>query len=435
VSYQFNPIHPDLIRRIYEIFRECGKVSTDTRKITEGSVFFALRGDNFDGNEYAHKALELGASYAVVDSPWFTSSENFIKVPDVLSCLQQVAVMHRSNLNVSVIGITGSNGKTTTKELMKSVLMQQFNVLATEGNLNNHIGVPLTLLKLTREHTQAIIEMGASSIGEIKQLCSFARPDIGYITNFGKAHLEGFGSEEAVIRGKSELYEDLRNGNGVAIVNGNDKKQMKATRDISRFVFGEKDADCKITLGTPIDGNLVINVEGTDIRSNLTGTYNLSNIAAAAALGCYLKVPLQSIQKGIAAYVPENNRSQWLIMGSNKILLDAYNANPSSVEVALQSLSELPGKKWVIIGDMFELGHYARQEHQRIARLANELDFDKVLLVGENFYNINGVENVQTFANIDLLRKFLESEQIENTTILLKGSRGMKMESLLNIFS
>ena len=427
-------MNPELLQHLYQHFIECGKVSTDTRNISQGSIFFALRGDNFDGNEYAQEALTIGASYAVVDSPWFSASERFIKVPDVLTCLQELATLHRSKMPATVIGLTGSNGKTTTKELMKSVLMQEFNVLATEGNLNNHIGVPLTLLKLTPEHTHAIIEMGASSIGEIQQLCTFARPDIGYITNFGKAHLEGFGSEEGVLKGKSELYDDLLFRRGTAIVNGNDKKQMKATRKLSRFVFGEEDADCTIIQGKSVDGNLVVNVEGTEIQSNVTGEYNYANIAAAAALGCYLKMSIQSIEKGIAAYVPGDNRSQWLTKGSNKILLDAYNANPSSVEAALQSFSTLPGKKWVIIGDMFELGHYAKQEHQRIARLAGQLNFDKVLLVGENFYRIHGLENVQSFADINLLSAYLESEAIDKTTILLKGSRGMKMERLLNVF-
>ncbi|MCC5918406.1 MAG: UDP-N-acetylmuramoyl-tripeptide--D-alanyl-D-alanine ligase [Cryomorphaceae bacterium] len=429
-------MHLDLINHIYKAFLNSTGVSIDSRSIREGSIFFALRGDNFDGNQFAHEAIANGASYAVVDSPWFSSSENVFKVPDVLLALQEIATLHRQRSNATVIGLTGSNGKTTTKELIYAVLRQTHRVLATEGNLNNHIGVPLTLLRIRPEHEYVIVEMGASSVGEIEMLSEITKPDVGLITNYGKAHLEGFGSPEGVIQGKSELFEYLRKRNGVAIVNADDDIQMKRSEGMQRYTYGLGNVDCFIDLLVGEDPFLRVIVAGTEIETQMTGIFNYSNIASAAALSCYLSIPMSAIKKGIHSYIPGNNRSQWVETGSNKVFLDAYNANPTSVEASLLSLTTLEGNRCAIIGDMFELGLFAKQEHKQIANTAVSLGIEKVILVGEIFNTVRGLDgfaNLEIYQNMDNLRDRLIDNPITNSIILLKGSRGMKMESLLEI--
>lgn len=421
------------LKRIYEAFSQNGLVSTDSRNIPQGAVFFALKGPNFDGNTYAKEALTKGAIAAVVDDPALANEENLIFVPDVLEALQALALMHRKAMGTTIIGLTGSNGKTTSKELMHAVLKQSFDVLATEGNLNNHIGVPLTLLRLKPSHQVAIVEMGANGIGQIEELAALAQPDYGYITNFGKAHLEGFGSEEGVVIGKSELYQQLRATNGTAIVNADDPKQIKQSAGINRVLFGTQ-GDVQITTGISDEGLVYADYYGMRIQSQLTGDYNQSNVAAAIAVGVMFDMPLDKIDAGISGYVPTNNRSQWCAVGGVRVLLDAYNANPTSVEAALKSFAQVPGEKWVVLGDMLELGNYSEEEHQRIADLAASLSFEKVLLVGPHFSK-TASPLVESFESTQAVADYLSNQKInEALSVLLKGSRGMKMESLLSCF-
>ncbi len=421
------------LERIYQAFSQNGLVSTDSRNIPLGAVFFALKGPNFDGNKYAKEALTKGAIAAVVDDPALANEQNLIVVPDVLKALQALSVMHRKAMGTTIIGLTGSNGKTTSKELMHAVLKQSFDVLATEGNLNNHIGVPLTLLRLKPSHQVAIVEMGANGIGQIEELAAMAQPDYGYITNFGKAHLEGFGSEEGVVIGKSELYQQLRATNRTAIVNADDSKQIQQSAGINRVTFGGQ-GDVKITCGVSDDGLVYGDYYGVRIQSQLTGAYNQSNVAAAIAVGVLFDMPLNKIEAGISGYVPTNNRSQWCTVGGVRLLLDAYNANPTSVEAALTSFASLPGKKWVVLGDMLELGIYANDEHQKIADIAASLSFDKVLLVGPFFRKVTSPE-VETFESTSAVADYLSNQKTNDAlSVLLKGSRGMKMESLLSCF-
>ncbi|MCH8547098.1 MAG: UDP-N-acetylmuramoyl-tripeptide--D-alanyl-D-alanine ligase [Cryomorphaceae bacterium] len=421
--------------RIYQAYAQHGLVSTDSRNIPQGAVFFALKGPNFDGNQYAEEAINKGAIASVVDDPSLANEDHLIYVPDVLKALQALAVMHRKKLGTTVIGLTGSNGKTTSKELMHAVLKQSFDVLATEGNLNNHIGVPLSLLRLKPSHQIAIIEMGANGIGQIEELSALAQPDYGYITNFGKAHLEGFGSEEGVVIGKSELYQQLRRTNGTAIVNADDHKQIQQSVGINRVTFGEN-GDVKITGGISNEGLVYGEYYGVRIQSQLTGAYNQSNVAAAITLGVMFDMPLDKIEAGISEYVPTNNRSQWCTVGKVRVLLDAYNANPTSVEAALHSFARIPGNKWVVLGDMLELGIYSEEEHQKIADLAAELSFEKVLLVGPHFSKVLLPSPlVQTFDDTGSVSDYLSKQNTNHTfSVLLKGSRGMKMESLLSCF-
>ncbi len=419
---------------IYDAFVKKGKVSTDSRNIPEGAVFFALKGPSFDGNEYAFEALEKGASLAVVDNPNLKEKPNVCFVDDALTALQALATHHRLQMNATVIGLTGSNGKTTTKELMYAVLRQHANTLATEGNLNNHIGVPLSLLKMTSEHRFAIIEMGANGIGQIAELSSFALPDYGYITNFGKAHLEGFGSKEGVIQGKSELYEQLRSNDGVALVNSNDPTQMQRSSGLRRITFGSSHADVVVQTGVNDQGFVYVDVEGHRITTQLTGAYNATNAAAAVALGVSLNVPVEKIKASIEGYEPRNNRSQWVNRGGVRIMLDAYNANPDSVEAALVSFAKHPGVKWVALGDMLELGAYAEAEHKRIAELATTLGFDRILLVGPIYKTTTGLpDGVEVYSSTEEVKKAFENHP-QNVSLLLKGSRGMAMESLLTCF-
>ena len=336
------------ITELYQYFKTCTGVSTDTRNILPGNLFFALKGPNFDGNTYAVKALEQGAKYAIVDR-WESAEKvpGILRVPDVLKALQALASHHRKVLKTPLIAITGSNGKTTTKELFKEVLQTRFTVLATQGNLNNHIGVPLTLLKLKPETDVGIIEMGANHKGEIKALCAIATPDWGYITNFGKAHLEGFGSLEGVIEGKSELYYYLNASNGKIIINGDDPIQLKLNAEAAAISFGKKDR-CNYRfeeIATPRNEILLKN-NGTLYSSSLYGKYNIPNIAAAITIGEIFNVPKSLIQKGIQQYKPENNRSQIITKEDLRIVLDAYNANPTSVKAALNSFLE--GKEKVL---------------------------------------------------------------------------------------
>lgn len=422
------------IEALHQLFLKAKSVSTDTRTLEKGTLFFALKGENFNGNRFAQKALDLGASYCIIDEVQEPDNERFILVDDVLQTLQKLANYHRNYLNIPIIALTGSNGKTTTKELIYSVLKQRYETQATFGNLNNHIGVPLTLLRMDESTEIGIVEMGANHIGEIAQLCTIANPNFGYITNFGKAHLEGFGSEEGVVKGKSELYDYLKQKKGTIFLNADDKKQVKQVGAYqNRITFSERESsDFTIALlkESPF---LSIEINKTLIYTQLLGRYNFTNTAAAIAVGLNFDVDLKSIKKGIESYAPKNNRSQIIKQNSNTIILDAYNANPSSVEAALKNFKVMEGsQKIVILGDMFELGEQSYDEHQSVIDLAKSLDFSQLYLVGNHFFEHHqNYSNILFFKDFERLTIHLEDNPIKQSTVLVKGSRGMALERLL----
>lgn len=417
------------IEQLYQLFEESYFVDTDTRKIRKGSLFFALKGDHFNGNEFALTAIKNGAKYAIIDEEKYHTHSNTILVSNVLETLQSLANFHRKKLNTPILSLTGSNGKTTTKELINAVLAKKYNTIATIGNLNNHIGVPLTLLNITKETELAIIEMGANHLHEIATLCKIAEPNFGYITNFGKAHLEGFGGVDGVIKGKSELYDFLRVNKGIAFVNVTDTLQMKQSEGVNTIPFGN--TDISLTTADPF---VKVKFKTVEINSHLIGNYNYNNIAAAICIGNYFNVPLDDIKKGIENYIPSNNRSQIIEKGTNKIILDAYNANPSSMAAALENfhqLNETP--KVVFLGDMFELGKESLYEHQKIGELVSTYQFDTVYLIGKAFSTIQ-VKNAFVYDSFDAFKASNYKLNITNSTILIKGSRGMALERLLELF-
>ncbi|MFA5296765.1 MAG: UDP-N-acetylmuramoyl-tripeptide--D-alanyl-D-alanine ligase [Lutibacter sp.] len=416
------------IEQLYQLYTKNYLVDTDTRKIRKGSIFFALKGDNFNGNKFAADALKSGASYAVIDEVEYHTSPNTILVENVLSTLQQLANFHRKQLTFPIISLTGSNGKTTTKELINAVLSKKYKTTATIGNLNNHIGVPLTLLSMTPKTEIGIVEMGANHLKEIEFLCSIAAPNFGLITNFGKAHLEGFGSSDGVIKGKSELYVFLRSSNGTVFINTDDELQVKQSSGINTIAFN----------GTQIkfvEANPFVKIEFKNIiiESNLIGKYNYSNIMVAIAIGNYFKIPENDIKNAIESYIPSNNRSQLLQKGTNKIILDAYNANPSSMQAALENFSQLKDtNKIVFLGDMFELGEESKTEHQKIANLVTSYSFSKVFLIGKAF-STTRVKNAFVSESYESFKNSTNYSNINNATILIKGSRGMALERLLDL--
>ncbi len=422
------------IAQLHQIFLAATAVCTDTRKIAPGVLFFALKGDNFNGNRFASEALELGASFAVIDQKEFNSEDKrLILVPNVLEALQQLASFHRKYLAVPIIGLTGSNGKTTTKELLSAVLRQQFNLVATKRNLNNHIGVPLTLLSMGATTEIGIVEMGANHLKEIEALCEIAQPDYGYITNFGKAHLEGFGSLAGVVQGKSELYEYLKVNNKTCFVNADDPIQMICSEGIERILILDN-LNGKPIETTTTNPSVILQIGTTEVKSNLLGDYNANNIRAAIAIGDFFKITLAGIKHAIEQYNPSNNRSQWVNTKRNKLLLDAYNANPSSMMAALNNFAihDPQQKKVVILGDMFELGEAATKEHQEIANLVITLGFDKIFLVGENFYHIDDNNKLIKCREYEDLLIAIQKHDLSNHTILIKGSRGMALERIVN---
>lgn len=423
------------IKTIHQYFLESSGVSTDSRNVPVKSIFFALKGDNFNGNMFAQEALDKGAFKVVIDEKKFhKDTGETILVENVLVTLQQLAYFHRNYLGLHIISLTGSNGKTTSKELIHAVLSQKFKTVATKGNLNNHIGVPLTLLSMDSETEIGIVEMGANHLGEIKMLSEIAKPDFGYITNFGKAHLEGFGSLEGVIQGKTELYQFLKDHNKKIFVNANDSKQLENSKGIYRITFGDSNADYVIKL---LDGSnhLLVEYNGTEIQSNLVGVYNFANVSAAIAIGAYLNVSVNDIKQGIENYVPSNNRSQLMQRGSNTILLDAYNANPTSMMAALENFKQTKGdNKVIFLGDMFELGTDSEAEHQSIVNFLTENNFAKVFLTGSNFYKAkNSASHIKQFKTFDDLKEMIKTQELENATVLIKASRGMALERILDL--
>lgn len=420
------------IEELYNIYKSYPRISTDTRNIAKGSLFFALKGDNFNGNNFAKKALENGASYAICDEK-IDSDSRIIIVENVLETLQKLAIHHRNTLKIPIIGITGTNGKTTTKELLYTILKTKYSVLATHGNLNNHIGVPLTLLSITKQHEMAIIEMGANHIGEIADLCKISKPNYGIITNIGKAHLEGFGSVGGVIQAKRALYDYVINNQGKLIVDSDNELLMKLSENANRFLYGEKHGKVvgKISINAP-QISILVKENNTHIHTKLVGSYNLKNILAAIATGRLFNVDMDTIANALSSYQPQNNRSQLIKGKNNTIIMDAYNANPSSMIESLNNLQNIPhNNKVLILGDMLELGTESASEHQKIVDKINEMDLNQSILIGESFSKIQKPDTIQTFQSTADAILFLEKKPISNALILVKGSRGLKLENVL----
>lgn len=416
------------ITQLHQLYSQTYLVDTDTRKIRKGSMFFCLKGDNFNGNIFAEEALKSGAKYVVIDEEKYKTNPNAILVENVLETLQKLANFHRKQLTIPIISLTGSNGKTTTKELINTVLSKKYITSATAGNLNNHIGVPLTLLSITAKTEIGIVEMGANHLKEIAFLCNIAEPTYGLITNFGKAHLEGFGSVEGVIKAKSELYDFLRSNKGTVFINTDDELQVKQSAGINAIEFSNK--VIKFMEANPF---VKVQFKNTLIESNLIGKYNYNNIAVAVAVGNYFKISETDIKMAIESYIPTNNRSQIIQKGSNKIIMDAYNANPSSMQAALENFAQLKDEnKVVFLGDMFELGKDSNAEHEKIANLVASCNFSKVFLIGKAF-SATGAKNAFVSESYESFKNSTNYSNIKNATILVKGSRGMALERLLDL--
>lgn len=415
---------------LYSIWKQNRKISTDSRNIIVGSIFFALRGDNFNGNLYAAEALEKGASYAVIDDSnlHVRTDDRYIIVEDVLKSLQQLANQHRKTLNIPVLGITGSNGKTTTKELVRDVIATKYKTFATKGNLNNHIGVPLTILSVNDDIEFLIVEMGANHQGEIAALCEIAEPNFAMITNIGKAHLEGFGGIEGVKKGKSEMYRYVSQHQGQIFINVDDEVLYSLLPSNDNLISYSANKNVNIIQEEPYLG---FEFEGRVVNTKLYGLYNRANIGFAIAAGIYFGVNGNDICNSIANYSPENNRSQVQIIGTTKVIRDAYNANPTSMRLSLESFAKMHGRKIVVIGDMLELGEYTLEEHKSIIELSESLKFDDMIFIGKEFLHAKS-DTGNYFFDVDEARHYFKTCDIENTTILLKGSRGISVEKILD---
>jgi UDP-N-acetylmuramoyl-tripeptide--D-alanyl-D-alanine ligase len=468
--YTINKMTTD---KLYPLFLQHPVICTDTRKITAGCLFFALKGAQFDANTFAQQALTDGAAYAVIDDPAYQLNDHYILVEDVLSALQDLARFHRRQLTIPVIGLTGTNGKTTTKELINAVLSQKFTTLATQGNLNNHIGVPLTILSINASHEMAVIEMGANHQKEIELLCSISQPTHGLITNIGKAHLEGFGGVEGIKKGKGELYDFLawQDGNpdsyhggkdagddvegwkpdGLAFVNGDDPvlMAMQQARSLKNVVlYGTKNKD-NVVSGKLTENAPLLALQWTNnktgesyfVNTHLTGAYNLDNILAAVCIGVYFEMEPGFINKGIEGYHPQNNRSQIKQTETNTLICDYYNANPSSMFVAIENIGKLKAdKKVLVLGDMFELGEESAAEHEAIIRKALDTNVNERIFIGKDFlaqkWKVKGqkLKNFTFHATVEDAIAGLKAHPIKNATVLIKGSRGMALERLVGLF-
>lgn len=422
------------IEELYRIYLQYPGIQTDTRKLKPGELFFALKGGNFNGNRFAQKAIESGASYAIIDEKEFQLDDRFILVENVLDTLQQVALHHRRQFNIPFIAITGSNGKTTTKELITAVLKQKFITYATEGNLNNHIGVPLTLLKIRQDAEMAVVEMGANHLHEIESYCKIALPTHALITNCGKAHLEGFGSEEGVRKGKGELYDFIRAHNGVIFRNTDLPYLEEMAKGISRQItYGNANATyIGKTLTEAVFLKIALLTSGleTTITTQLAGDFNFPNAMAAVAVGAHFGVNVDAIKKAIEQYSPDNSRSQFMEAGSNKIILDAYNANPTSMRAAIKNFADKEMMhKMLWLGAMKEMGKEEQKEHEALVDFIRQYEWTQVLLVGKEFEGMNGV--FQWFENSEQAAEWVRNHKPQNASILIKGSRGSKMEVLL----
>jgi len=437
------------MKDLYRIYLDSDqKICTDTRKLEQGSLFFALKGTNFNANEFAKKAIESGCSAAIVDDEKYVTDNRIILVKDVLLCMQQLANYHRRQFKIPFLAITGSNGKTTNKELIQAVLSKKYNTLATIGNLNNHIGVPLTLLRLKKEHEFAIIEMGANHQGEIEELCKIAEPDYGLVTNIGKAHLEGFDGIEGVKKGKSELYRFLKSRGGKAFINGDDEVLYALAFENDKITYGSKKLYDVIgkdyTRDETVSFKITTRYGGKDwskidmINTRIIGNYNFINCLAAACVGNYFKVEDVLIKEALENYLPNMNRSQLVKTSRNILILDAYNANPNSMKAAIENFAGYKAEcKLLLLGDMFELGEYSSEEHQKLVDLIRENNFTDVILVGDEFYKLQDSDPIaigfKKFKTTAECREYLQKKNISGNTVLIKGSRGMKMETLQEV--
>lgn len=417
------------IQELYNKYLSHPVIITDSRKVLRDSIFFALKGDNFDGNTFAQKAIEMGAAYTVVDDPNVVKGERYILVENVLSTLQELAKYHRKQLNIPVIGITGSNGKTTTKELCRDVLSKKYKVKATVGNLNNHIGVPLTILSTPLDTELLIVEMGANHVGEIHDLCQISMPNYGMITNIGKAHLEGFGGVEGIKRGKSELYKSIAATGGQIFINVDDTVLTSLMpNDAKEIVYSA-------SIIAPADKEasyISFTYHRQVVKTKLFGTYNYPNIAFAVAAGEYFGVTKDAIIGALEAYEPDNNRSQQTISGSNTIIKDAYNANPTSMKLSIESFARLQAdSKVIVLGDMLELGEYAGEEHEQIIRLTESLGLKEKYFIGPNFFRLKNKFEGYFFETTEQAKLMFQQKKYSNATILLKGSRGIAVETIV----
>lgn len=415
------------IEQFYPLFLRSNKVTIDSRKIAKDDIFFAFSGENFNAATLAEKAIENGASAVIVEQRDFENKDkNIFYVPSTLQFLQDLAIHHRNQLQIPIIGLTGSNGKTTTKELIHAVLSEKYNVQYTIGNLNNHIGVPLTILSIKPEHEIAVIEMGANHQKEIELLCTISQPNYGYITNFGKAHLEGFGGFEGVIKGKSELYDYLKNHKQTIIVNENDPIQIEKTKNYApKITFGKESSDYNYQSFSE-EHFVGLVYQGTKMLSKLTGEYNFTNLCAAASLGLHFGIEIDKIKSAVEKYTPTNMRSQIVKKNDRTLVLDTYNANPSSMTASLHNFITFEGSKTIIIGDMLELGEESAKEHQNILQLAQDLGFNEIITVGKNFKSINF--STVSFESTDELIEYLKLNKIQSNNVLLKASRGVSLE-------
>ncbi len=428
-------------KKIYDAIINEGAICIDSRNVSKNSVFFALKGENFDGNNFAIDSIKNGCKLAVIDNPKIKVNKNTILVHDVLKTLQNIALKHREKFNIPFIGITGTNGKTTTKELLSSVLSKKYKSFATEGNLNNHIGVPVTLLNIKNDAEIAVIELGANHTGEIEALSNLAKPTHGLITNIGKAHLEGFGSIENITKAKSELYNHIKNNKGILFVNYDNNKLMQLSENSPRVTYGKsQNADY---IGEIIENKQFLQIEYYEkkqknkkhkIKTNLVGNYNFDNVIAAVCIGSFFGVDKTDIKEAIESYFPSNNRSQFIKTDKNTILMDAYNANPTSMKLALENFTALNlENKIAILGDMLELGEVAREEHDEILDFAVKQGYNKIILVGEEFCKsaVNR-KNTLCFKNNKEIIKWLKENPIAKSSILIKASRGIELEKILD---
>ena len=422
------------ISKIYALFNQHSSVSIDTRSLKPKDIFFAIKGPNFDGNNFALEAIKKGASYVISDNSTISKkSDKIIYVDNSIKALQKLANYHRRKLNTKIIAITGSNGKTTSKELILNVLKSKYKTTATKGNLNNHLGVPLSLLEINENTDFGIIEMGANHINEISQLCKIAEPNFGYITNFGNAHLEGFGSIEGVIKGKSELYNYLINNKSLIFNNSENIKQNSLINNYKNtYSFGiNSESNCIINKSDS-ENSLNVSYQNKIIKSTIYGDYNFENICIAIAIGEYFEVDFKNIKQGIESYLPDNNRSQISVKNNNTIILDAYNANPTSMSLALESFKKTNYKnKMIIVGDMFELGKDSNHYHQEIINRLEKINDCIIYIVGEYFCKTKHSDRIESFSTTKELINNLSKINISNYSILIKGSRGMQLEKII----
>lgn len=422
------------IEKIYQYYSKKYLVSTDSRKIEDGCVFVALKGERFDGNDFAYQVAQDNiAACVIADRKDLPHHERLFIVEDSLTTLQELAQLHREKCNIPIIGITGTNGKTTTKELTAAVLSKKFNLIYTQGNFNNHLGLPLTILRIKPDTEMAVVEMGANHPNEIAQLCTIANPDFGIITNIGKAHLEGFGSFEGVMKTKNELYDFIRNKNGKLFVNHDNELLMNLSNGIDSQTYGkDNNANIKASI---VSSNpyLIINWEGNEIKTNLVGDYNFENVMAAVSVGCHFNIEKNLIIEALENYTPTNNRSQFIKSEKNEIVMDAYNANPVSMHHAIKNFRNISSDNTLLIlGDMRELGKDSEKEHQIIVNLIKELKFENVILVGSEFKKTAGTD-FTTFDNVDELLSYINDNNISGKKILIKGSNSIRLEKIVNV--